>query len=680
MIIRYILAIVLSFLVLIGWQHFFGPKPRPPQRGAAPAPAATKDQPGDAAHVDRPQDQPKQGGEAATGRPQRESKTATVDLTAAQLGSTSVDAGDSRMSFVVESAGGRLARVKLPEYGAKAKIDPRMPLPVEQKGEPYTIFWPTAASGILSFQMVGEPIPPDENWTLESGADESGAPEVRISNDVDGVNIRKVVRRGTQLPLQAEGPLPEEGLHHVTVSIELENTSATERRFVYELIGPTGIDSEPTRGGPGTDIYLAYAKWVVGGKTSTDTIAAADVVDRWEQDNVAWVGLSNTYFTGLLYPVVEQPGPSPYVAAAFAENYPDPRGIEELRQQGETEQQALTDAYKNVRTGLRSREVVLAPGASVVHEYGLFLSPRSSEVLEHYSSMNLEAVNDYNFLVRLFIRLLDFLKTIAFNSWGLAIIVLTLIVKLCLHPLNKKSQGNMHRFQKQMQKVKPEMDALKERYQNNRVKQNQELQRLFKEKGINPGQQMGGCLLILLQLPIWFALYSTLGYAFGLRQSSFLYIQDLTQPDRLFHMGIGLFGGTFAFFNLLPLLYVIFTIINQRLQPKPDDPQMRAQYQMMTIMMVFFGFIFYNFPSGFMLYIMTSTLLGIVESKLIKAELKREEEAGPELATGQAASGGTMYPAREDVVEQGQATRGGSGRRSAGAKGKGGRKRRKKRL
>jgi YidC/Oxa1 family membrane protein insertase len=186
------------------------------------------------------------------------------------------------------------------------------------------------------------------------------------------------------------------------------------------------------------------------------------------------------------------------------------------------------------------------------------------------------------------------------------------------------------------------------------------MQRLFKEHGLNPAQQMGGCLILFLQLPIWYALYSTLQYALGLRQAGFLYIEDLTRADQLFHIGLHLpwLGDFFEWFNLLPILYVILTVVNQSLQPKPDDPQMRAQFRMMTFMLVFFGFIFYNFPAGFMLYIMTSSALGIIESKIIKAELRREEGEPGNTVKGSAGgpqsgsnSGGSMYPARTKKSE-----------------------------
>jgi YidC/Oxa1 family membrane protein insertase len=354
------------------------------------------------------------------------------------------------------------------------------------------------------------------------------------------------------------------------------------------------------------------------------------------------------------------------VEKAFAEAYPDTQSLSELaRKKHDLSLEELTPealgelsgkAYKNVRVGLRSLKQALKPGETLTHEYGLYVGPRERQELDRYSLLNFQGVRQYgtfSFLVKFFMWLLGLLKTISLGSWGLAIILLTVVVKVCLHPINKKSQGSMQRFQKKLQKVKPQMDEIKAKFAQNRLKMNQEMQRLFKEHGINPGQQMAGCLILFLQLPIWLGLYYSLQYAIGLRQASFLYVTDLTRPDQLFSFGTSVpFLGTY--FNLLPVLYVILTVVNQQLQPKPDDPQMRAQFRMMTFMLVFFGFIFYSFPAGFMFYFMTSSALGIIESKIIKAELARDGELASPASTAPGASGasGTYYPSRPRKPEE----------------------------
>jgi YidC/Oxa1 family membrane protein insertase len=451
---------------------------------------------------------------------------------------------------------------------------------------------------------------------------------------------------------------------HLKVRVEIANRGAAERRLVYALHGPVAIDTESIQA-EGNDIHLGYGFWGRRGDVHAGVLSAADLSGgRWERtDRMAWVGISNNYFTSILFPLEGQAGAAPqsagHVEKAFGESFPDPRKVDALAQaeQGKPAAQLAPDAvsalaakaYKNLRVGLRSTKLLIKPGETVAHEYGLYLGPRSPEALAPYDALNFRGVNHYGLftiIIKFFIWLLGLLKVIAFGSWGLAIILLTVIVKACLHPINRKSQAGMMRFQKQMQKIKPEMDELKTRYGDNRMKMNQEMQKLWKAHGINPAQQMAGCLLIFCQLPIWYGLYSTLQYALGLRQASFLWMKDLTRPDMLVHWGASLpFLGEWL--NVLPIAYVILTVINQRLQPKPTDPQMLAQYRMMSFMLVFFGFIFYKFPSGFMLYIMTSAGLGIIESKIIKRELARDDTAGPEPLPQAAYPGRPKKPDRD---------------------------------
>ncbi|HLU49713.1 MAG TPA: YidC/Oxa1 family membrane protein insertase, partial [Planctomycetota bacterium] len=350
---------------------------------------------------------------------------------------------------------------------------------------------------------------------------------------------------------------------------------------------------------------------------------------------------------------------APFIDRALATSFPDPgfiareaaeQGADVRRLPADLARELADDAYKNVRTAFTSVLGPLAPQGSLEHTYGCFAAPRESSNFAPYDHLGFGSINDYgklHILVAFFIRLLDFLHTIAFGSWGFAIILLTFIVKLCLHPLNRRSQRAMMRAQKKMQALKPAMDEIKERYGSDRLAMQREMQRLFREHNFNPAAQLGGCLIIFLQLPIWIGLYNTLGYAIGLRHAGFLWIDDLTQPDRLIE-----FGRPILFvssLNILPILYVILTVINQRLQPRPSDPQLEAQFKMMTFMLIFFGVIFYGFPAGFMLYIMTSAALGIFESKLIKSQIAKEVPAEPAVAS---ATAGPAYRAPRPVAAE----------------------------
>jgi YidC/Oxa1 family membrane protein insertase len=197
------------------------------------------------------------------------------------------------------------------------------------------------------------------------------------------------------------------------------------------------------------------------------------------------------------------------------------------------------------------------------------------------------------------------------GNWGVAIILLTIVVRLLLFPLNRVNQSGMLRYSAAMQRLKPQLEALKAKYKNNTRKYNEEQMKLLKEEGVRP--PLGGCLLMFLQLPVWVSLYQILRTSIELRQAPFAFwVHDLSKPD---HMPFPWVGAI----NLLPILMAGAQIIQMRLQPPPADAQ-QAQMQkvmgwMMPVMMLFF---LYTYASGLSLYIFTSSLLGIVEYRVIR--------------------------------------------------------------
>jgi YidC/Oxa1 family membrane protein insertase len=202
-----------------------------------------------------------------------------------------------------------------------------------------------------------------------------------------------------------------------------------------------------------------------------------------------------------------------------------------------------------------------------------------------------------------------------------------------------------------MARIKPQMEEIKEQYKNDPPAQQRKMQELFKSEGVNPAAMFGGCLFIFLQVPVWLALINTFTIAIELRQTSFLWVADLTQPDMLFQLPFSLpFLGNW--FNLLPILYVIISIVNQRMMPKSDDPQVQMQQKMMSFMLVAFGFIFYTFAAGLMVYFITSALIGIAEQKMIRRDL---QAAGIVPATNDSGKGPGNSPARPGPGSSGNA-------------------------
>jgi YidC/Oxa1 family membrane protein insertase len=201
------------------------------------------------------------------------------------------------------------------------------------------------------------------------------------------------------------------------------------------------------------------------------------------------------------------------------------------------------------------------------------------------------------------------------GNWGVAIILLTVVVRVLLFPLNRVQQATMTKYSNTMQRLKPELDALKAKYKNNVRKFNEEQMKLLKEHGATP--PLGGCLLQFIQIPIWYSLFQVLRSSIELRHAPFaLWVHDLSRPDAM-PLPFNLMG--IAHLNLLPVLMAAAMVLQMRMQPKPaDDTQAQTQKIMAMIMPVFMLFILYTYPSGLSLYIFTSSVFGILEYRLIR--------------------------------------------------------------
>lgn len=217
---------------------------------------------------------------------------------------------------------------------------------------------------------------------------------------------------------------------------------------------------------------------------------------------------------------------------------------------------------------------------------------------------------------------------------GLAIFALTLIVRFSLSPLSYRAQKSMATYTQKMKVVKPKLDAIKEKYEGKKDRDSQlkmltETRMAMREQnvGLVP---LGGCLPMLLQLPIFIGLYRAFGTAFFLRQAEFLWIHDLSLPDATipgasWYIGEGwlsfLAHNGYLTINILPVLWIVLSIVQFKMQPKPDDPQQAAMQKQMGCIFPLMGLMFYGFAAGFALYFIVSSLYSMAESKLIKRYL-----------------------------------------------------------
>jgi YidC/Oxa1 family membrane protein insertase len=249
-------------------------------------------------------------------------------------------------------------------------------------------------------------------------------------------------------------------------------------------------------------------------------------------------------------------------------------------------------------------EQTLAPQSRYKYEYQLFFGPKSMNAVKQ-AGHDLSRIVDFgtfDVLAKPCLWLMNYLYTIVPN-YGVAIIILTLLSKILLWPLGTKSYKSMS----QMKKLQPLIKEIRDKYKNDRKKMNEEVMRLHRTYNINP---LGGCLPMLVQIPVFFALYRMLDQAIELRHAPFLgWINDLSAPDRLFNFDFSIpFMEPPYGIPVLTLIMGATMFWQQKMTPPAGDP---TQAKMMLLMPVVFTFIFINFSAGLVLYWLVNNILSI---------------------------------------------------------------------
>jgi len=280
---------------------------------------------------------------------------------------------------------------------------------------------------------------------------------------------------------------------------------------------------------------------------------------------VGWIGLENKYFLTALIPKTEKP----------------------------------LDWETEVSSNMLSKATVKAsfeikPGEKAVYSYDLFMGPKEYDLLLKHKAGLEEAIEFgyFDFMAKPLLVVLNFFERYLKN-YGLAIILLTVIIKVIFYPLTKHSMKSM----KEMQKVQPQLAAIKEKYKDNKEKLNKETMELYKRYKINP---LSGCLPMILQIPVFIALYEVLYVAIELRHAPFvLWITDLSSKDPYY---------------VTPLLMGATMFVQQKMTPTSVDPM---QSKIMLIMPAIFTFMFLNFPSGLVIYWLVNNVLSISQQYFI---------------------------------------------------------------
>jgi YidC/Oxa1 family membrane protein insertase len=454
-----------------------------------------------------------------------------------------------------------------------------------------------------------------EGFALLVGKEVPPAPQMNLAEPVPGrpLPLAISVNGGAPVPADLRYAVTEEGPDTVTfvgrtaewevtkrftfssngfelnVSVALHNltpVALTGELGIHEgrSIDPTHEEKPSMFGGVGN---LSDAVCVV--KDSLQKLSPSDKPESKDLPGpVAFAGVNQQYFLAAIFPVGEA-----------------------------REGHCVIAASPVAREATAWFSFQVPPGGTATQSFGAFLGPKDSELLTAVPALDanrggsiwsprLERSVDFGIwavICKLMLVVLRFFHG-AVGNWGVAIILLTVVVKVLLLPLTHRMMVS----QEKMKKLQPKLEALKAKHPNDREKQQQETMRVYQEAGVNP---FGSCLMLLVQLPIWAALFTTLRNNFEIYREPFLhhFLPDLTFKDPTY---------------ILPVLLGVSQIITGLLQPMAMDAA--QQRIMIWFMPIFFTGIMLNYPAGLLLYIFTNNVLTVAQTYALKKWLQRAPE------------------------------------------------------
>ncbi len=440
-------------------------------------------------------------------------------------------------------------------------------------------------------------------WRHEILTDgEGGAGGVRFTIDSGkGLTIQKTFRA-----------IP--GKRELSIELAIKNVEDAKRdgsdRMFCRLGGPALVNkTEPS-------LFFQPAVGIAVGKDKTEKFVspkAGDLQDLLDLNGqeLAMAGSTNRFFGGFLFPI-DTVAKSCVLRVDAATLPPVDDSF------------SSTMANTVPRVLLSLNLAIPKQGETTTATFGAYLGPKSFRVFDEDKDYerflpilrhDLEptccvSVPGGRYMASWLLQLLGLFASLVGN-WGIAIMMLTILVRGCLAPLNFRMQKSMRVYSKRMGVLKPKLDELKVRYSDDQKKYQQEMLKFQREHKLMP--PIGGCLPIFLTMPVYLGLFTALRAAYDLRHQHFLYMSDLSQPDTLFDLPFWPHH-----FNLLPLLWISMFIFLQLRMPLPTDPQQRQVQQMMRYMPILFGIGLYNYAAGLMVYMVTSMLWTFAETAVVK--------------------------------------------------------------
>jgi len=324
-----------------------------------------------------------------------------------------------------------------------------------------------------------------------------------------------------------------------------------------------------------------------------------------------WLGLHSRYFAILAAPLE---GPSPIgleTGRAGGFDSPPAEYLPWIRLQLPVGERSAGDVLRwrlALFSGPKTRDALAPGGASIDHSALLFDGL-------------------WRWMRALALGLLWVLQAIhaLIPSWGLAICLLAVLVRLLLYPLGRWALASQQRFAEVQAEIAPKVREIKQNYKGG--EQSERILQLYEARGVSPLAGLKPLLIVLIQIPVFVALFHVLGQVFEFRDASFLWIDSLAEPDRLFAFGVDLpFFG--AWFNLLPVLMALTTLVTMKLAPAPASSaaERRRQNIFLGLMALVFFLLFYPFPSGMVLYWTVANVLHVAQSRLAQARSGKEPE------------------------------------------------------
>ena len=371
-------------------------------------------------------------------------------------------------------------------------------------------------------------------------------------------------------------------LHNSNNTIDLQllvkNTSSSPAEFGYKIISGSGL-VEPRA----ADKQLIEVVSKIDGKTFGFKRPKNNVVVN--PGIVSWVAAKTRYFSLIMKPY----------------------GTTKSQYHGYS-------SGDDLFSGIEMERTTIPANSRIENKFVLYAGPSIGAELKKLGLEFEESIN-YGFfggIAKLLLVIAAWFYSVVRN-WGVSIILLSVFLNIVLFPLTMKSFKSMQK----MHELHPQMEKLKLQFKDNPQKLNKEVMELYKKYKINP---LSGCLPLLLQMPIFVALYQALTKSIALRGASFLWIGDLSMPDAVpIPFELPVLGNSI---NILPLVMVVLMVAQQKISTKVmggavTAEQKQQQKMMLIIMPIMFGFIFYNMPSGMVLYWVVNTILTIVEQSVI---------------------------------------------------------------